>query len=99
MHLVLAWPGTAPTIVLTTAALHHALFSRRAGASTKTTLVIAALLVPSAIAWLFTEIMPTGGKMHEDLMPGLLEALLLAICTIALAMSCLVRLAQWRSRR
>ncbi len=99
MHVILAWPGTAPTIVLTTAALLHALFSRRSGASTKTILVVAALLVPSAVAWFATRIAPTGGEVHEDLMPGLFEALLLAACTIVLMASCLVRLVGMRSRR
>lgn len=99
IHLILAWPGTTPTIMLTTAALHHALFSRRSGTPTKTILVVAALLVPSTVAWLDTRIAPPGGEVHEDLMPDLFEALLLAFCTIISTMSCLVRLRQSRSRR
>lgn len=98
IHLILAWPGTAPTIVLTTAALHHALFSRRTGPSTKILLVTAALLVPSTIAWLVTQVMPAGREVRENLMPGLFEALLLAFCIVTLTMSCMVRLVRMRSR-
>ncbi len=72
---ILASPGALPTILLTTGALHYAMFGHGTR-STKTALVAITLLVSS----LLTAVVPASTAPRENLMPGLGETILLAIC-------------------
>lgn len=76
---ILAWPGTAPTIILATIALHYAMFSSRSCDAVKWMFILTASILPSLIVLILRSIFPVGPP-HENLMPGLGEALLLAIC-------------------
>lgn len=77
---ILAWPGTAPTIILTTIALHYAMFSSRSRDAVKWMSILTASILPSLIVLILGLMTPPTEPPHENLMPGLGEALLLAIC-------------------
>lgn len=91
----LAWPGTAPSIVLTTVALHYAMFSRQARPTVGGALVLAALVLPSLATLLADVLMPSSGAPRENLMPGLGEAMLLAVCIPLTTLSAMI----WLIRR
>ena len=94
IYQILAWPGTGPSILLTTAALHYTMFSRRLRGPAKGMMVVLALTLPSLAALLDAILMPAGPP-RENLMPGLGEAMLLAICIPLTTLSAIV----WLIRR